>query len=95
MSTLGLGTPTPRDLGPGAFHWGTRGKICPNYECFAWVWMLQLVGALQRAQALRQAGALQQAQALKRAQALQGAGALQPVQVLGGLLQPWSVSHIG
>ena len=74
---------------------GFLGTICPNYEWFAWVWMLQLAGALQRAQALRQAGALQQAQALKRAQALQGAGALQPVQVHGGLLQPWSLGHIG
>ena len=51
---FGLGTPTPRVTGP---KMGFLGTICPNYEWFAWVWILQLA----RTYALKQAKALQPA----------------------------------
>ena len=43
---------------------GVQGEKSAQNEWFAWVWMLQLAGALQRAQALKRAGALQRAGAL-------------------------------
>ena len=43
---FGLGTPTPRIRGSRN---GVPGNNPSNYEWFAWVLMLQLAGALQRA----------------------------------------------
>ena len=61
---FGLGIPIPSVLGPKI---GFRGTICPKYEQFARVWMLQLAGALLRAHALKRAGALHRTEALQRA----------------------------
>ena len=61
---FGLGIPSPWVRGT---KMGFQGTIGPNYEWYAWIWMLQLAGALQRAYDLQRAGALQLAGTLLRA----------------------------
>ena len=46
----------PQSPESGALKMGFWGTICPNFEWFAWVWMLQMAGDLQRDQALQRQG---------------------------------------